>query len=72
MPTSPARRRYLASSPFQPDPDPVIQQFACGDLVNHDRYGVGRVIRAEAAAVTVDFGTQKVRVPSPFHKMSTL
>ncbi|WP_153394037.1 hypothetical protein [Ornithinicoccus halotolerans] len=72
MPTSRARRRHLASSPFQPDPEPVIQQYACGDLVNHDAYGVGRVIGAEAAAVTVDFGTQKVRITSPFHRMAML
>lgn len=72
MPTSRARRRHLASSPFQPDPEPVIQHYACGDLVNHDAYGVGRVIGAEAAAVTVDFGTQKVRITSPFHRMAML
>jgi hypothetical protein len=72
MTPSPARRRHLASSPFQPRPDPVIEQFECGDLVSHDSYGMGRVIAAEAAAVTVDFGTQKVRITSPFHKMSKL
>ena len=72
MTTSPARRRHLANSPFQPDPEPVIEQFECGDLVNHDSYGVGRVIRAEADAVSVDFRTQTVRITSPFHKMAIL
>lgn len=72
MTSSPSRRRHLASSPFQPDPEPVIEQFECGDLVNHDSYGVGRVVGLEAHAVTVDFRTQTVRITSPFHKMSSL
>ena len=72
MKTSPARRRHLANSPFQPDPEPVIEQFECGDLVNHDSYGMGRVIGAEADAVTVDFRTQTVRITSPFRKMAIL
>jgi len=72
MTTSPARHRHLASSPFKPDPEPVIEQFECGDLVSHDSYGVGRVVGAEEAAVTVDFRTQKVRIASPFRKMAKL
>lgn len=68
----PARRRSLASSPFRPEPEPVIEQFAVGDLVTHDAYGMGRVVGVEAHAVTVDFGTQKVRVTSPFTKMAAL
>ncbi|HET8961663.1 hypothetical protein [Nocardioides sp.] len=72
MTPSPARRRHLASSPFQPNPDPVIEQFECGDLVSHDSYGMGRVVDAEAAAVTVDFGARRVRITSPFAKMSKL
>jgi hypothetical protein len=72
MKPSPQRRRHLASSPFQPAPEPTIEQFESGDLVSHDSYGMGRVIAAEAHAVTVDFGTQTVRITSPFHKMSRL
>lgn len=72
MTTSSARRRHLASSPFKPDPEPVIEQFECGDLVTHDSYGMGRVVGVEAHAVTVDFGTQTVRLTSPFHKLSVL
>ncbi len=72
MTTSPARRRHFASSPFQPDPEPVIAQFECGDLVSHDSYGMGRVVATEAQAVTVDFGAQTIRIPSPFRKMATL
>ncbi len=72
MTPPPARRRHLASSPFQPDPEPVIEQFEAGDLVNHDSYGMGRVVAVEAAAVAVDFGSQTLRITSPFHKMSKL
>ena len=72
MTTWPARRRHLSSSPFKPDPEPVIEQFECGDMVTHDSYGMGKVIATEPAAVTVDFGTQTVRITSPFRKMTVL
>lgn len=72
MNTSPGRRRHLASSPFKPDPEPVIEQFECGDMVTHDSYGMGKVISTEPAAVTVDFGSQTVRITSPFRKMTIL
>ena len=71
--TTPARpRRHLASSPFKPDPEPTIEQFEVDDMVSHDSYGMGRVIQVEAAAVTVDFRSQTVRITSPFAKMSKL
>lgn len=66
------RRRHLASSPFKPEPELTIEKFECDDLVTHDSYGVGRVVGAEAGAVTVDFKTQTVRVTSPFSKMTKL
>jgi len=73
MTTSPrAVRRHLASSPFQPEPEPTIEQFELNDLVSHDAHGVGRVVGMETGAVTVDFRTKTVRVTSPFHKMSRL
>lgn len=72
MTPSPPRRRHLASSPFKREPERVIEQFETGDLVSHDSYGMGRVVDAESAAVTVDFGNQKVRITSPFNKMSKL
>lgn len=70
--SSRAVRRHLASSPFQPEPEPIIEQFELNDLVSHDSHGVGRVVGMEAGAVTVDFRTKTVRVTSPFHKMSRL
>jgi len=69
--TTPARR-HLASSPFQPDPEPTIEQYALNDLVSHDSYGLGRVTQVEAAAVSVDFRSQTVRITSPFRKMAKL
>jgi len=66
------RRRHLASSPFQPDPEPTIENYAVGDMVSHDLYGVGKVVGAEASAVTVDFGNQTVRIKSPYQKMEHL
>ena len=65
-------RRHLASSPFKREPEPVIEQYDVDDLVSHDSYGMGRVLNVEAAAVTVDFRTQTVRIPSPYRKMSRL
>jgi len=72
MTPTPARRRHLASSPFKPDPEPIIEQFEPGDLVSHDSYGMGRIVGAEADAVTVDFGTRTERITSPYRKMSKL
>ena len=72
MTTSAGPRRHLSTSPFQPDPEPIIEQFAVDDLVSHDSYGMGRVIHVEANAVTVDFRPQTVRITSPFHKMTRI
>jgi hypothetical protein len=69
---SAAQRRHLASSPFNVQPEPVIEQFTLGDRVVHDKYGLGRIVGKEDAAVAVDFGDHQVRVPSPFHKLTKL
>jgi hypothetical protein len=72
MTTSASTRRHLANSPFQPDPEPIVEEYAVADLVSHDAHGLGRVTHVDASAVMVDFGAQTVRVPRPFHKMSKL
>ncbi len=72
MTTSYGRPRRLVGSPFQPDPEPIIECFEVDDLVSHDSYGMGRVVSSDAFGVTVDFGNQRVRVTSPFRKMSKL
>jgi hypothetical protein len=68
-PRSAPRQRHLASSPFAPRPEPVIEVFAVDDRVSHDSYGMGRVVNVEAGAVTVDFGSQTVRIVSPYSKL---
>lgn len=69
---SAAQRRHLSSSPFKADPEPVIEQFATQDRVTHDEYGLGTVVALEDAAVTVDFGACRVRLTSPFRKLTKL
>lgn len=66
------RRRHLASSPFAPEPEPIIEIYAREDLVSHDVYGMGRVLDVESDAVTVNFRDQTVRIPSPYHRMERL
>jgi hypothetical protein len=70
--SSAAKQRHLSSSPFNREPVPVIEQFAVDERVAHDTYGVGRVIGADLAVVTVDFGTQTVHIISPFDKLEKL
>lgn len=66
------KSKHLASSPFKPKPEAVIEEFAVGDRVTHDLHGLGRVIHVETYAVTVDFGSQNLRVTSPYAKMHHL
>lgn len=67
-----ATRRFLPSSPFNAEPEPVIEEFAVGDRVTHDKHGLGRVVGREENAVTVEFAGQHVRVPSPYTKLTKL
>ena len=66
------RGRHLASSPFQPKPEQVVEEYALGERVCHQRYGLGRVVGAEGAAITVDFGNCTVRLVSPFANLEKL
>lgn len=72
--TGPARRRHLSTSPFAPPPPAApAKEFAVGDQVTHDKYGLGRVLEVhENHAVLVDFGTQTVRIPAPHTKLFKL
>jgi hypothetical protein len=67
-------RRHLPSSPFKPPPEAApVERFDVDDLVTHDKYGLGRVILVEAdAAVVVDFASRKVRITTPFTRMTKL
>ena len=62
----------MASSPFQPRPEPTIEEFAVDDRVSHDQFGLGRVVGVEDGAVSVDFGDTRVRVVSPFTKLEKI
>jgi hypothetical protein len=66
--------RYLPSSPFKPPPEgPPVEQYAPQDLVTHDKYGLGRVILVEGdTAVVVDFAPRRVRILTPFTRMTKL
>ena len=74
MSNSPAPRRHLPTSPFRAAPPPPLKQFAVGDRVSHDQYGLGRAISVEGdgTSVVVDFGSQRVRISAPFTKLFLL
>jgi predicted 2-oxoglutarate/Fe(II)-dependent dioxygenase YbiX len=65
-------RRYLPTSPFKPPPEDPVEQYELADLVTHDKYGLGRVILVEDDAVVVDFANRKVRIMTPFARMTKL
>ena len=71
---STGKRRYLPTSPFKPPPEaPPVEQYALHDLVTHDKYGLGRVILVEdATAVVIDFAPMRVRIMTPFTRMTKL
>lgn len=66
------QRRFLPGSPFNPPPRAAIERFAVRDRVTHDKYGLGRIVGEEDGAVTVDFGSHLVRIPSPFDTLTKL
>lgn len=61
-----------ASSPFQPHPEPIIEEFKLDDRVCHDSYGLGRVVGVDSGGATVDFGGRTTRIATPFRKMTKL
>ncbi|MFJ6935802.1 hypothetical protein [Streptomyces sp. NPDC101132] len=66
-------KRHLPTSPFRAPVTSPPEQFAVGDQVTHDVYGLGRVIGIEAGiAALVDFGSVRERILSPYAKMSKL
>lgn len=69
MSASAGRRRTLVHSPFQPQPAAPVPTFEVDDRVTHDRYGIGRVSVVTESEVTVDFGSSRIRVRTPFTKL---
>ncbi|MFF9147860.1 hypothetical protein ACWGBV_34585 [Streptomyces sp. NPDC055051] len=73
MTKSSAPKRHLSTSPFKAPVTLPPRQFAVGDQVTHDVYGLGRVIGIEGEiAALVDFGSTQQRILSPYAKMSKL
>ncbi|MET7762837.1 hypothetical protein [Streptomyces sp. NPDC005336] len=72
--TKPAvTKRCLPASPFKAQEPPPAKHFAVADRVTHDVYGLGRVIEIEEGiAVLVDFGSRRVRITSPYAKLTVL
>jgi hypothetical protein len=66
--------RKLSTSPFAAPVEAPIDHFEVGDRVHHDTHGLGRVTSVEEnpGAVTVDFGTSRERLVSPYSKLSHL
>jgi hypothetical protein len=73
-PARAASRRFLPGSPFNTQTvEPPVEVFAVRDRVTHDKYGLGRVVLVEDdEAVIVDFGSRKVRIFSPFARLTKL
>lgn len=68
-----APRRHLPTSPFSAPVVPTVPEFALGDRVSHDRYGLGRVAGVEdGVALLVDFGSHQARIVTPFKGMDKL
>ena len=73
-PARAATRRFLPTSPFKPPPAaPPAEQFAVQDQVTHDKYGLGRVMSIEdGTSVVIDFRTRRVRILTPYAKLTKL
>ena len=73
-PANAASRRFLPGSPFNALPvAPPVEQFTVRDQVTHDKYGLGWVVLVEDDdAVIVCFGSRKVRILSPFARLTKL
>jgi hypothetical protein len=69
-----ATRRYLPGSPFNvPVVEEPAETYEPGDLVTHDKYGLGSVLEVEDQSdVLVDFGPRRVRVALPCAKLFKL
>jgi len=73
MATSPRRRRYHPSSPFQAKPEVPAEVYEVGARVSHDIHGVGRIVSLQGtSSVQVDFGDGAKHIPLPCAKMTNL
>lgn len=71
-PPSAAPRQRLSTSPFAAKEAVPALQIAVADRVTHDKFGLGRVESVGEGYVIVAFGSERVRVTSPFSRLSPL
>ncbi len=69
---SAADRPHLSSSPFKAQPARAIEEFSVGDRVTHDKHGLGTVLSHDTSTITVAFGAQRIRIASPFARMTKI
>jgi hypothetical protein len=67
-----SRPKHLRSSPFAAAPEAVVKVFEVDERVSHDLHGLGKVVGVDSHAVTVDFGSQTLRITPPFAKLHHL
>ena len=69
-----ATRRFLPTSPFNaPSAAPPAVQYVVQDQVTHDKYGLGRVMSIEdGTSVVIDFHTHRVRILTPYARLTKL
>lgn len=67
-----SRPKHLSSSPFAPKVEPTVDVFEVDDRITHDLYGLGRVTKTDSHGVTVDFGSQTLRIVHPYSKLHHL
>ncbi len=73
MATSPRRRRYHPSSPFQAKPEVAAEVYEVGARVSHDTFGLGRIVSLQGTqSAQVDFGAEVKHIPLPCAKMTNL
>ncbi len=73
MTKSAAPKRHLPTSPFKAPVTLPPKEFAVGDQVTHDVYGLGRIVGVEEGIATVvNFGSEERRILSPYSKMTKL
>ena len=65
-------RRRLKTSPFADRVADEVLSLAVADRVAHDKYGLGEVKAVGGGCVIVAFGAERVRIASPYAKLTRL
>ncbi len=65
-------RSRLTSSPFARPVADEVPTLAVADRVTHDKYGLGEVKAVGGGCVIVAFGSERVRIASPYARLTRL